>query len=174
MEQSTTRSLDPQGFIAAYIEAAWVHHHRGEGDDMKIRERLGHACGEFPIAFRVAFGRVPTERELDLLSLAREESLYWWVRGRRRSETGQPIDSPGPGGLLALKLRRKLGLPGGVRNRREYDELLLLVRETRRRVRARVQGRLDRPLGEEEELTVDRIVDLELDRPGPWRPEETE
>ena len=164
MEQSPvpTHLQDPQAFITRYVEVTWAVRHTSDRDDARIRDALYMSIRQFPIAFEVVFGRAPTRLELDLADLAREESLYAWLRARGRGENGHPIDRAWPGSLDMRKLRRKLGRPGGVKNRAEYDELFLLMRKTRDRIRARLALGLGRPFREEDEATVDRIVDLEL------------
>jgi hypothetical protein len=134
---------NPQVFIAQFLELAWKGCRNGV-ENNQARDDIYHAMGGFPLAFEMVFGREPERREVDLVRLGAEERVHAWLLERGSDEMGFKYPKWWPGSVEMHKLRYRLGLPGGVKNVKEYTALIADVRAFHGklcRARAEVLGR---------------------------------
>ena len=128
MTRRVNHLRDPEAFIAQFLELAWKGCRESGIEGNMAREDLRSAMAGFPLAFQIVFGREPGPREWDLAKLGAEERIHAWLLERGCDERGFTYSKWRPGSFEMLKLRHRLGLPGGVRNGREYDALLEDIR----------------------------------------------
>jgi hypothetical protein len=78
----------------------------------------------FSVAFEVIFGREATKHELDTLQLNLMEREHQHLIERGSDASGFTYPSWYPGSIDLLKVRARLGKPGGAKNAKEYNEVV--------------------------------------------------
>ena len=83
----------------------------------------------FCAAFPIVFGREAEQFELDHLKLNFLEREHECLLARGKDAMGFIYPAWHPGGELLLKLRYRLGVPGGVKNGEEWQKVFAAARE---------------------------------------------
>jgi len=83
----------------------------------------------FHAAFRIVFGREVEQFELDHLKLNFLEREHECLLARGVRGLGFNYPAWWPGGMVLLKLRYRLGVPGGVKNGEEWQKVFAAARE---------------------------------------------
>lgn len=132
-------NMNVDAFIEKFAENVWTE--VVEGVD---RFQCAYPAAEanrsilgFYAAFRIVFGREPTEIELEHLKLNFLEREHKCLLARGKDAKGFIYPEWHPGGDQLLKLRYRLGVPGGVKNAAEWQKVMASARAAHHRSAAK-------------------------------------
>lgn len=110
-------------FIEKFAANVWAMEVEARGTTLPALDAFKSFLG-FIAAFQAIFDRKPTKLEIDHLKLNFLEREHKWLLARGKDGIGFNYPVWHPGGDQLLKLRYRLGVPGGVKNNAEWQKAM--------------------------------------------------